>query len=411
MLTKDQNERLTRVANGAPMGEMLRHTYWMPAVASSELEVDGAPVRVRLLGENFVAFRDTEGRVGILGEACPHRRVSLALGRNEENGLRCIFHGWKFNVSGECVEAPTQINNPERFCTRVPVRHAVARELGGIVWAWLGDAEKAPPLPSFEFLNVPETNRKISYQDLPCNWVQGVESNMDSAHVGILHRSALARIAGSGEHLQQTAEALAPRYEIDDQPYGFRYAALRDLADGKCYARVNTFIAPYYSIICPNRADLPSLMIITSPLDDENMRFWLIPYHHENAIVEGAGFSFDPKSINFPPLTPSFKPEDRWGQNRELMKQGHWTGFDQHAFTEDFAIMLSQGAIADRSQEFLNNGDQAVTRVRTILLDAEKAFRDGRKPDGADANLSKVRSIAGIFDPPVDWRALAKEPA
>ncbi len=408
MLTKAMNELLTRIDGEAPMGKMLRENYWIPAVASAELVADGAPTRVRLMGEDFVAFRDTSGRVGILAEACPHRRVSLALGRNEENGLRCIFHGWKFDVAGKCIEAPTQIHDPERLCSRVPVRKALAEEGGGLVWAWLGDPEKASPLPNLEFMNVPEANRKISYQDLPCNWVQGVESNMDSAHVGILHRTANQNIPGSGQHLRQTSTALAPRYEIEDQPFGFRYAALRDLGDGSCYARINTYIAPWYAIICANRADLPSLMIITTPIDDENMRFWLIPYSADYPITEGEGFYFDSTTMRFPPATPSNNVEDRWGQDRELMKEGHWTGFPQHAFTEDFAIMLSQGAIADRSDEFLNNGDKAVTRVRSILLEAEHAYREGQRPQGVESDLSKVRSVGMIYDQAEDWRAAAQ---
>jgi len=408
MLTKAMNQLLTRVEGDASMGKMLRENYWIPALPSSELVADGDPVRVRLMGEDFVAFRDSSGRVGILAENCPHRRVSLALGRNEENGLRCIFHGWKFDFSGKCVEAPTQIHDPERFCSRVPVRKALAEEGGGLVWAWLGNPDTAKPLPNLEFMGVPEANRKISYQDVPCNWVQGVESNMDSAHVGILHRSANQNIPGSGQHLRQTSEALAPRYEIEDQPFGFRYAALRDLGDGTCYARINTYVAPWYSIICANRPDLPSLMIITTPIDDENMRFWLIPYNPDHAIVEGEGFYFDSSASRFPPLTPSTGLSDRYGQDRALMKEGHWTGFPQHAFTEDFAIMLSQGRIADRSDEFLNNGDKAVTRVRSILLDAERAHREGHAPQGVASDLSQVRSIGVIYDRSEDWRTVAE---
>jgi phthalate 4,5-dioxygenase oxygenase subunit len=405
-ISMENNKLLTQVANGAPMGKMLQTNYWIPVLASDDLVADAPPRRVRILGSNYVAFRSTEGRVGFLAESCPHRAVSLTLGRNEENGLRCIFHGWKFDVDGHCVDVPTQVGDAAQFCRKVKVQFGLAREAGGVVWVWLGAQEMAPTLPNFSFIATPESHRKISYQDVPCNWVQGVESNMDSAHVGILHKSSSKRIPGSAVHLQHTSTALAPRYEIEGRPYGFRYAALRDLPDGTTYVRVNAFVAPWYSLICANSADLPSLMLITTPIDDENMRFWVIAYHMTKPITEGAGFYFDSKGCRFPPLPPGNR-DDRWGQNRALMADGHWSGFDQHAFTEDFAIMLSQGAIASRTDEQLNSGDQAVVRVRKILLDSVRAHQTNVAPSGRDSDLATVAPIGFITSVPADWRQQA----
>ena len=197
-LTKEENELLTRVEHGAPMGEMIRQHYWLPAVPSIKLVADDAPVRIRLLGDNFVAFRATDGSVGVLDEQCPHRKASLALARNEENGLRCLYHGWKFNVKGEVVEAPNHAGDQSQFCKHVRVNRYTAVDRGGIVWVWLGKGETPPRFPDLPFVDLPKHQRSVTSVEVPTNWVQGVEASMDSSHVGVLHESTTQLTSGGG---------------------------------------------------------------------------------------------------------------------------------------------------------------------------------------------------------------------
>jgi phthalate 4,5-dioxygenase len=191
VLTESENEGLTRVGPGTPMGEMLRE-FWTPALRSASLEADGRPLRVRLLGQNFVAFRATDGRVGFLNEACPHRCASLALARNEQNGLRCIFHGWKIDVSGRVVDAPSE--PPERraaFAAGVPVRHYPVREACGLVWVYIGRRADPPKFFDFEF-HQPPAETLVRRALVHGNWLQGFEGQLDSAHLGMLHSSSIA---------------------------------------------------------------------------------------------------------------------------------------------------------------------------------------------------------------------------
>jgi phthalate 4,5-dioxygenase oxygenase subunit len=409
-LTKEDNELLTRVENGAPMGEMIRQHYWLPAVPSSKLQADGAPVRVRLLGNNFVAFRATDGSVGVLDEQCAHRRASLALARNEDNGLRCIYHGWKFNVKGEVVDAPNHTGNQEQFCRHVRVNRYTTVDRGGIVWVWLGKGEKAPPFPDLPFMDLPETHRSVTSVEVPTNWVQAVEASMDSSHVGVLHESTTQITAGGGNERMLMAKALAPKLEFEDRPYGYRYAALRTLPDDKVYARVNNFVMPWYGIICPPDANGPTTVFFSTPVDDVTHRGWFVQFNTRRPLGMTI-MSASPDVWNFPPLPPG-AARDNWGQNRDLMKRGHKTGFPQHLGTEDFAMFISQGTIYDRTQEQLCSADGAVMRVRQLLLRAAREFIEGKTPTQADnpeLDYRAIRSVGGVIPPGTDWRSLADQ--
>lgn len=407
-LSKEDNDLLCRVENGAPMGEMIRQHYWLPAVPSCKLEADGAPVRVRLLGTNLVAFRSTNGDVGVLNEQCPHRKASLALARNEDNGLRCIYHGWKFNVKGEVVEAPNHAGNQDQFCKNVRVNRYTAVDRGGIVWVWLGQGEQPPPFPELPFINLPQNQRSVTSVEVPTNWVQGVEASMDSSHVGVLHESTTQITAGGGNQRMLMTKALAPKLEFEDRPYGYRYAALRQLPDEQVYARVNNFVMPWYGMICPPDANSPTTVFFSTPVDDLHHRAWFVHFN-PNRELGMTIMSASPDVWNFPPLPPG-TPEDNWGQNRDLMKRGHKTGFPQHLGTEDFAMFLSQGPMCDRTDEQLCSADGAVVRVRQLLLRAAKEFVDGKAPTLAhhpDLDYQTIRSVGGVIPAGTDWRTLA----
>ncbi len=222
MLSPAENERITRVTGTAPAGALMRR-YWLPALLADEVATpDGTPARVRLLGEDLVAFRDTDGKLGLIAARCPHRLASLALGRNEESGLRCIYHGWKFDVGGRCVDMPTEPGN-FGFQDRMSTRSYPVREAGGLVWAYLGDPDRKPPFPAFDWTMLPRDHvAPVKFVE-NTNYLQAVEGAIDTAHSWFLHRGAL-------RDWKQRAELsmdLSPRLETEDTHYGFRYAAIR----------------------------------------------------------------------------------------------------------------------------------------------------------------------------------------
>jgi phthalate 4,5-dioxygenase oxygenase subunit len=404
-LTREENDLLCRVDNGAPMGEMIRQHHWLPAVPARMLEADGTPVRVRLLGADYVAFRATNGEVGVLDEHCPHRGVSLALARNEDNGLRCIYHGWKFNVKGEVIEAPNHTGDQARFCSHVRVNRYRAADRGGIVWVWLGQGDTPPPFPELPFMDLPPEQRSVTSKEIPTNWVQGVEASMDSSHVSVLHASTTEATAGPGNERQMMSEVIAPRFEFEERPYGYRYAALRAMPGGKVYARVNNFVMPWYGIICPPHAGGPTTAFFSVPVDDVTHRAWFVHFNPGKRLGM-TNMSGTPDVWDFPPLPPG-EPKDNWGQNRDLMKRGHASGFPQHLGTEDFAMFLSQGAIADRTVEQLCSADGAIVRVRNLLLKAARDFKDGNLAADTGIDYRRIRSVGGLVDAPERWRELA----
>ena len=408
-MTREENELLTRVENGAPMGEMIRQHYWMPAVPSARLEADGAPVLVRLLGANYVAFRATDGRAGLIDELCPHRKTSMMVGRNENNGLRCIYHGWKLDIEGKVVEAPNQVGDQAQFCKHVKTSQYRVEERGGIVWVWLGQGDTPPRFPDLPFTNLPADQRSVTSVEVPTNWVQGVEASMDSSHVGVLHESTTQITSGGGNERMHMTRALAPRLEFEDRPYGYRYAAVRDLPDDKIYARVNNFVMPWYGIICPPDANSPSTVFFSTPVDDVTHRAWFVHFN-PNRKLGMTVMSATPDVWNFPPLPPGTR-ETGYGQNRDLMKRGHATGFYQHLGTEDFAMFLGQGPIADRTTEQLCSADGAVLRVRALLLKSAREFIAGKTPtlaDNPELDYARVVSIGGVLPAGSDWRVLTE---
>ncbi len=408
-ITKEENDLLTRVENGAPMGEMIRQHYWVPVAPAVKLEADGAPLRVRILGRDYIAFRVSDGSVGVIDERCPHRKASLALAQNADNGLRCIYHGWKFDVTGALVEAPNHAGDQAEFCKRVRVNLYKVVERGGLVWAWLGKGDRVPVFPALPFVDLPENQRSVTSVEVPTNWLQGVEASMDSSHVGVLHESTTQMTAGSGNERLLMLKALAPKLEFEERPYGYRYAAVRTMPDNRAYARVNNFVMPWYGVICPPDAAGPTTVFFSTPVDDVTHRAWFVQFHPTRALGMTI-MSASPDVWNFPPLPPG-TARDNWGQNRDLMKRGHKSGFPQHLGTEDFAMFMSQGPIYDRTDEQLCSADGAVVRVRQLLLRAVREFQAGQAPKMADSpelDYGQVRSVGGLLEPGADWRSLAQ---
>ncbi|MGJ7546287.1 Rieske 2Fe-2S domain-containing protein [Variovorax sp. LT1R16] len=402
----EDNELLTRVSGTAPMGRYLRENFWVPAVLSAKLEAGGAPERIALIGNPYVVFRGHSGRVGCFDEGCPHRGASLALGRNEDDALRCIYHGWKFNVDGQMVACPTEPGDEQAFCKKMKINHHPTHEAGGIVWLWLGVGE-APAFPAFEFGALPTDQYLATRQKLGYNWLQGLEGTMDSAHVMVLHEEWIGTLAQGKGGAKEAAKKTAPRYEIDEQPYGFRYAAHRGLDGGTTYTRVNVFVAPWMGFICPgDTPDGDRTLIMTVPCDDVSNLHFMVRYNPFKPLTSHY-FTRHSDSNDWPPQPPG-GADDVWGQDRALMKRGSLTGFT-NITTEDFAVGLSMGPIVDRTKEHLNAGDLAIVRLRRQLIAAVRAYEQGERTPLAHSDAidySVVRPVADTIPEGADWRAL-----
>jgi phthalate 4,5-dioxygenase oxygenase subunit len=391
MLTQEQNDRLTRVEGDAPMGRLMREHYWIPALLSAQLEPEGAPVRVRLLGEDHVAFRARDGRVGFFAEACPHRGCSLVLARNEDCGLRCIFHGWKIDVGGFVAEVPTHGPNPEAFAAKVPVRHHPVHEGGGIVWVWLGSTP-APPFPELPFTVLGERQVWMTITKAYCNWLQGVEATLDSAHVGTLHEAYITRWADTGDKpLSNALDMLAPRYDVERTAYGLDAIALRPLPDGGTYLRTTTWFAPFTSIV-PGSGG-PHVVFIASPIDDTHHNLFYGSFgdeelhdgEHPPWFIETitGNRPYDP--FDFGGFTGS--RDENYGQDRDAMRRGHFSGFTGNLLQEDMVTQASMGPIVDRTQEHLSAADVAIIHARRLLLGALDDMEAGRPVVGSGPGL------------------------
>jgi nitrite reductase/ring-hydroxylating ferredoxin subunit len=407
-MRREQNELLTRIEGDAPMGLMIRDRYWIPFLRAEKLKPLEAPQRVRLLGENFVAWRAPDGSVGFMDEGCPHRGASLYLGRNDDGAIQCVFHGWKFDTAGRVVAMPNESQNVEEVCSRVPVRHYPVREAGGLLWTWLGKYRDAaePQFPEFEFTKLPLDHVWISYSAVPCNWAQGVDATVDSSHVGLLHQSWVNNLAGNvGKLLSQN---LAPRYEVQDRPYGVRAAALRPMEDGSCYARVGEFVMPFFMMTgTSNAAAGERTMFICVPVDDQNSILFLLRYSlpDRDPIRTGPGFPYDPETVDLDNF--AVVPGDaagRWGQDRSAMAEGHFTGYPDNLLVEDVAVQVSMGRVVDRTKEFLNSSDVGMMRVRHMLLKAAAEHQAAALSEKPRIDYPAIRAESLVLPAGQDWR-------
>lgn len=406
MLTQEQNELLTRVSNDAPMGKYMK-MFWVPAVRSARLEPGGDPIRVRLFGKNYVAFRGDNGEVGIFNEGCPHRGVSLTTARNEDNALTCLYHGWKFHVSGKTIDAPTE--PPERvahFCKKVPLKSYPVREAGGMVWTYVGEGEPTQ-FPEFEFNTLPEDHVFVRIALINANWLQVLEGTIDSAHVSILHQESSKKVSAE---VKKTLYDPSPRYEVDEQDYGYRAGALRKMPDGSQYVRISEFVQPAWSFI-PKNPKEHHVAAFCVPIDDENTAQVFIFYNFnrpltfEDAAVLQAQFGVDPTA----PADNFYEGGSlKWAQKREMLKN-HFTGM-YGVLVEDYIIVESMGPIQDRTQEYLGSSDSFITRVRRFLLNQVKAVQEGRVPKGLDKEIDYpgIRSTNAVMPADTDWRLAPK---
>ena len=381
MLTASDNERLTRVTGDAPLGRMLRQHYWMPFARSEALVAGGKPLPVRLLGTDLVAFRGEDGALGLVDEACPHRRASLVLARVEGCSLRCLYHGWRIAGTGEVAEVPSEGARSAQFAARVPTNRYRVAEGGGLAWAFLGDGTP-PPLPPLPFMDRPPESRWFARMVVRCNWLQGFEGALDSVHLGWLHR---------GWEGQSTAQMLSdpPTYEIAETAYGLRTAAIRKPTTGQVHFRVAEFIAPFYAFSASRQPVIPSdnSVFIAVPVDDE-MHLLFFGFWDEAGPLSDISSTFGPELDLDDLVSESFTRDNAWGQDREAMGKGHFSGFTASVLHEDVAVQMSMGPIVDRSREHLCGTDLAIVRLRRQLLDRLARFEAGEKVDAALAGYA-----------------------
>jgi phenylpropionate dioxygenase-like ring-hydroxylating dioxygenase large terminal subunit len=447
MLTEEENEALCRVGPGTPMGNVLRR-YWTPAFQLGDLpEPDCPPIRVTILGENFVAFRDTEGRLGFLDELCCHRGASLTLGRVEDCGIRCLYHGWKYAVDGTIMETPNLASST--FRDRVKHGAYPVREAGGLGWVYLGPPGSEPPFPAFGWASAPADEIVVSEIIMDCNWMQAQEGSIDSSHVGILHLDTLAtmgsgpRSVGSFDFAGEPwdldmqvpggarrepgqaprpgvwpSEDNAPRIELENTPFGFHYAAIRDVTDepGKVYVRVTAFVMPYTALIGGSNG-----AVIVVPRDDYTCStigvFRLPPGTDPAAAAERARRGIDP-AVWGP------EPENRRlrlpKQDREAMAAGRsFAGFRGGNRVQDGAVQMSSGRMYDRAKEHLVPADLAIIRLRRMFADSIRLLEAGHDPvgRGEGCDFTQVVAASQIIDAGQDWRDIvpghqgSREPA
>ena len=405
MLVKEQNDLLTQTGPGTQMGQMFR-TYWIPALLASELEDrDGPPVRVKLLSEELVAFRDTQGRLGLIEEFCAHRRVSLWFGRNEENGLRCPYHGWKYDVTGQCVEIPSEPAG-STHCQRIRMTSYPLVERGGILWTYMGPPDRQPPLPEWEFAIVPDDQRFVSKRWQECNWLQALEGGIDSSHVSFLHRGDLETdpIFKGSKGNQYNMGDLMPVFDIVESPGGLYIGARRNAENGQYYWRITQWVMPSFTMI-PPRGDHPVHGHFFIPMDDENCWAWSFDYHagrplsdeQVQAMRDGKGIHtiVDPKTFR-----PLANKDNDYLMDRAAQKSGRTYGGIAGFAMQDASIQESMGQIIDRSRENLVGTDKGIVMARRRLLRAAKAFAEqGTVPPGVDPEHQRVRSASVVLAP------------
>lgn len=385
MLSTERNAFMTRVGRGEPMGELFRR-YWLPLTLSEQLpEPDGDPVRLRLLGEDLVAFRDTNGNIGVVEAFCPHRRAPLFFGRNEEAGLRCVYHGWKFDTTGQCVDMPSEPAESD-FKDRVSVRAYPAREFGDTIWVYMGPGEP-PELPQMEWATVPSAHRRVGMWIVDCNWLQVLEGNVDTAHVSFLH-SAIDGIPGVRE---EGLEDRAPQLQVIENSAGFAYGGRRKRRiDDQYYWRVTQFLMPMYTLI-PGPT-WPRACVGVVPIDDHHAIRFQVGYNAE-APLEPAGrplttremgeFRFpDGQTIDI--WIPTENRDNRYGLDREMQRRVNYSGI-QGIETQDRAMTEGMGYVCDRSQEHLGTSDLAVIAMRRILERRAQDLQKGIEPRSARA--------------------------
>lgn len=413
MLTPEENDLITRVGPGTAMGEVMRR-YWLPVTLSAELpERDCPPIRVQLLGEKLVAFRDTKGQVGLLEEFCAHRGTSLFLGRNEEGGLRCIYHGWKYDVDGNCLDQPNEPADTQ-FMNKIRLKAYPTVELGGIVWGFLGPRTRIPALPQFEWTQVPESHRYLAQTWQDCNWLQALEGGIDSSHSSFLHRHLT--VETTRQKYRITSPSTRPEVELTN--YGFVYASMRPLSKDEVYTRVYQYVMPFHTFFAQQigfkrETSKPEIHgHIFVPIDDENCMVYNLIYSFGQKPLEDKDGIERYRGRGLGDITPDFhkvrNKDNNWLIDRQRQRTENFSGIEG-INTQDHAVQESMGSIVNRTREHLGSSDTAIIKARRLLIDATKTVMEGGEPPGIAPTYYRVRAIEKVLPSNVKWQEAMRD--
>jgi phenylpropionate dioxygenase-like ring-hydroxylating dioxygenase large terminal subunit len=379
----------------------------MPALLSWELPApDCPPVRVKLLGEDLVAFRTTDGRIGVIEEFCPHRRASLWLGRNEENGLRCVYHGWKYDVDGRCVD---QMSEPRQFCDKIRAVAYPTCEMNGVIWAYMGPADKRPAPPKFEWTQAPPSHRAVSKVKEECNWLQALEGGIDTSHFTILHRALKKDAKQPGIAPDNVGvRGSAPSLEVDFTDYGYRYFGIRPLGE-KLYVRGYHFVMPFTQLRPPGEGKEEVHGHYWVPVDDDNCMVWNFYWSYgdkpigDREMSSMSGNAYGTHVDTKDGFRSLRNRSNDWGIDRAMQKTETYTGIPG-INQQDRAVQESMGRIVDRSRENLGPADRAVVATRKLLIEAVDTVRQGGDPPGVGTGYYEARAAELVVPQGSDWR-------
>jgi phthalate 4,5-dioxygenase len=403
MLKTEINELLTETGPGKPMGDLFRR-YWLPALLAEELpENDAPPVRVKILSERLIAFRDSEGRYGLIDEFCAHRGVSLWFGRVEECGLRCAYHGWKYDVTGQCVEVPSEPEN-SNFARKVKLTSYPLVKVGDILWTYMGDPADQPPLPEFEFAHVADEQTYTSKRWQESNWLQALEGGIDSSHVSWLHSGGLQSdpLFKGAKGNAYNARDLRPFFEVAEADGGLFIGARRNAEDGSYYWRITPWVLPSFTMV-PPRGDHPVHGHFWVPIDDHNCWVYTFDYHPVRALTEDEVQAMkDGHGVHSRNIPGTYRPMENkdvdYLMDRDAQKRGEFFSGIRGIAQQDASLQESMGPIVDRTKERLVPTDTGIIKARQKLRRAVEALRDeGATPPGVDPAHHRVRSAAIVL--------------
>jgi phenylpropionate dioxygenase-like ring-hydroxylating dioxygenase large terminal subunit len=403
MITQEENNTLTQTGPGTPCGEMMRR-YWQPVALSEELPSGSAPLKVRIFGEELVVFRDDQGRPGLIGLHCSHRGTDLSYGRVENGGLRCLYHGWLYDICGRVLEQPGE---PGGGVHRHEIKHRAhpCDERGGVIFTYMGPGDP-PLLPAYEFLNVPEPQRHVTKAFYACNYLQGNEGNIDPVHLSFLHqhlsegRPSLQRIVGDSGETDNTLlrRDVAPTIEVELTDYGLRIYTLRGAEAETRYLRVTNFIMPNLAAFGGSTVGEGYAVHWHVPIDDQTHWKYIFMFNRKRPIAP------ELREKNRAELAPDYRLErnavNRYQQDRASMAMQSFTGMGFNFQAHDAFATESQGAVQNRTEEHLVTSDKAIIAARKLIVNAISDVKAGRDPMHIvrHASSNKFPHIAVISD-------------
>ncbi|NQV57692.1 MAG: aromatic ring-hydroxylating dioxygenase subunit alpha [Rhodospirillales bacterium] len=396
------------------MGELMRR-FWIPGLKEEEIAApDSPPVKLRLLGEDLVAFKDSDGRIGILDAYCPHRMVELYYGRNEECGLRCVYHGWKFDTAGNCVDMPSEPNETN-FAHKVTTKSYPAAVRAGVVWIYMGPKGEMPELPEFEWSYLSADRTAATKRLQQCNWAQAIEGGIDSAHISFLH-SNLGDAGHGNFNLKRETYNLGdrhPKFFIEDTDYGLQIGARRGAGENRHYWRITQCLMPFYTMIPPTMEGgatsdgIPFGGHAWVPIDDENTWTWSFGVHPNRPFTKEEANWSGGRDGTWGPIDDNYRPirnkDNDYLLDREAQRTRNYTGIDGVP-NQDAAVQESMGPIVDRARERLGASDIAIITWRKKILQLTRDLEAGTLPPMAgQGNVYNVRSCSALLNGDADW--------